>query len=190
MKWNIENILINIQATLKEMKETFQAGVNTIYDAIVARDVTPASKSPADMAAAIAEISGSELIPVVVGGVLQEGFTLTANGNCIYTEEDGYIDIETKVGTLSIACNANAAFAVIESVNAQYGALKIGLNTGYNTTTNGSGMQGLTTGATQKVSVGSSGNNDTNVFISGGASGHFKLYDLYIYQWEVENNAR
>lgn len=189
MKWNIENILINIQATLKEMKETFAAGVNTIYDAIVARDVTPASKSPADMAAAIAEISGSELIPVVVGGVLQEGFTLIQNGGCTYTVEDGYIDIETHVGTLAVACNANAAFAVIESVNAQYGAFKIGLNASYNTTTAGSGIQQLRTGETQKVSVGSAGNNDTNVFISGGASGHFKLYDLYIYQWEVENNG-
>ena len=58
MKWNIENILINIQNTLKEMKETFAAGVNTIYDAIVARDVTPAGKSPSDLAAAIAEIGG------------------------------------------------------------------------------------------------------------------------------------
>lgn len=189
MKWNIENIIINIQATLKEMKENFAAGVNTIYDAIVARDVTPASKSPADMAAAIAEISGSELIPVVVGGVLQEGFTLTQNGGCIYTAEDGYIDIETKVGTLAVACNANAAFAVIESVNAQYGAFKIGINASYNTSTSGTGMQALTVGTAQRVSVGSAGNNDTNVFISGGASAHFKLYDLYIYRWEDENNG-
>lgn len=189
MKWNIENILINIQATLKEMKETFAAGVNTIYDAIVARDVTPVSKSPADMAAAIAEISGSELIPVVVGGVVQEGFTLTKNGGCLYTEEEGYIDIETKVGTLSIACNANAAFAVIESVNAQYGCIRLGINTAYSTTTAGTGVQALTTNATQKVSIGSDGNNDTNVIINGGASGHFKLYDLYIYKWEEIQNG-
>lgn len=189
MKWNIENILINIQAMLKEMKETFAVGVNTIYDAIVERDVTPASKSPADMAAAIAEISGSELIPVVVGGVVQEGFTLTKNGGCLYTEEEGYIDIETKVGTLSIACNANAAFAVIESVNAQYGCFRLGLSTAYSTTTAGSGVEALKTGETQNVSIGSNGNNATNVIINGGASGHFKLYNLYIYQWEVKNNG-
>lgn len=189
MKWNIENILINIQATLKEMKETFAAGVNTIHEAIVARDVTPASKSPADMAAAIAEISGSELIPVVVGGVVQEGFTLTKNGGCLYTEEEGYIDIETHVGTLSIACNANAAFAVIESVNAQYGCIRLGISTAYSTNTDGTGAQMLTTGKTQKVSIGSDGNNNTNVIINDGASGHFKLYDLYIYRWEVENNG-
>lgn len=189
MKWNIENILINIQATLKEMKETFSAGVNTIYDAIVARDVTPVSKSPADMAAAIAEISGSDLIPVVIGGVLQSGFEWNPVGGCTYTEEDGYIDIETHVGTLSVACNANAAFAVIESINAQYGALKIGTNPSFSSATNNNSQQALTVGNPQWVSVGSVGNNETYVFISGGASGHFKLYDLYIYQWEVENNG-
>lgn len=181
MKWNIENILINIQATLKEMKETFAAGVNTIYDAIVARDVTPASKSPADMAAAIAEISGTELIPVIVNGVLQSGFEFTKGSNTVITEKDGFIEVETKVGFAAINTIVNAAFADCEAVNAQYTALKFMQQPGYNTVINTSSSDAINT-TRNLVSIGSTGNNQTNIVFSGGANGDIKIYNLYIYK--------
>jgi hypothetical protein len=41
------------------MKSNFQAGVNTVYNAVVAKGVTPASKTPSAIATAIGNISSS-----------------------------------------------------------------------------------------------------------------------------------
>lgn len=190
MKWNIENILINIKATLKEMKETFAAGVNTIYEAIVARDVTPASKSPADMAAAIAEISGSELIPVVVNGVLIEGFEFQTAGGGVVTYEDGYIDITTHVGTAYFNTTLGAVFVDCEVVNAQYSTVRISDSTGYSTAQSGAyGVAGIQTIGNYKLVAGLLNNATTNVVFNGGANGHYKVKNVYIYRWEDENNG-
>lgn len=51
-KWNGYNDTIN------EMKQNFQGGVNTIYDSVVEKGVTPADKSPSEIADAISKLGG------------------------------------------------------------------------------------------------------------------------------------
>ena len=76
-KWNSYNTTIN------EMKTNFQDGVNTIYDSVVARGVTPTDKSPSSIVEAldktfnnsilIKEYSSDGLKPYDNRGIIEEG---------------------------------------------------------------------------------------------------------------------
>ena len=56
-----------LNSSLTNMQQSFQDGCNTIYNAIVAKGVTPKSKSPADIATAIASITTDVKHTVSVG---------------------------------------------------------------------------------------------------------------------------
>lgn len=47
---------VDIDAILDELETNFQGNIDTLYNAIVAKGVTPASKSPADIAASIVDV--------------------------------------------------------------------------------------------------------------------------------------
>lgn len=47
---------VDIDAILDELETNYQGNIDTLYNAIVAKGVTPASKSPANIAAAIADV--------------------------------------------------------------------------------------------------------------------------------------
>lgn len=52
-------MISDVQNTITQMKQTFMDGVNTIYNAIVRKGVTPTDKTPSACADAIARIGGS-----------------------------------------------------------------------------------------------------------------------------------
>ena len=55
-----------VNSQLDEMKQNFQDGVNTIYDSMVAKGVTPVDKSPSSIADAISKIYIiKEIIPLI-----------------------------------------------------------------------------------------------------------------------------
>lgn len=58
-KFNLENAISKSQA-INTLKTNFQAGVDTIYNALVARGVSPASSTPQAIAAAIATMYSQE----------------------------------------------------------------------------------------------------------------------------------
>lgn len=186
MRWNIENILINIQATLKEMKETFSAGVNTIYDAIVARDVTPVSKSPADMAVAIAEISGSPLIPAVVDGVIQEGFELKTTGGGVIEEGENQLILSAvgSGGSFYIEGLFYAAIGNFSMITSSFQTIKISSNTGYNANGNGPGIRQLS-GAINYEAV---AYTPANFVICINTNGKLAIKSLYLLK-EDNNNG-
>lgn len=47
---------VDIDAILDELEANYQGNIDTLYNAIVAKGVTPASKSPADIAASIVDV--------------------------------------------------------------------------------------------------------------------------------------
>ena len=47
---------VDIDAILDELETNYQGNIDTLYNAIVAEGVTPASKSPADIAASITDV--------------------------------------------------------------------------------------------------------------------------------------
>lgn len=47
---------VDIDAILDELETNYQGNIDTLYNAIVAKGVTPASKSPADIAASITDV--------------------------------------------------------------------------------------------------------------------------------------
>ena len=51
------NAVKELNDSLEQMKVSFQDGCNAIYNAVVAKGVTPKSKSPADLATAISGIT-------------------------------------------------------------------------------------------------------------------------------------
>lgn len=185
MKWNIENILINIQATLKEMKETFQAGVNTIYDAIVARDVTPASKSPADMAAAIAEISGSPLIPVIENGVIQEGFELKITGGGVIEEDENQLILSAvgASGSFYVEGLFNAAIGNFTIITSSFQTIKISTNTNYNANGNAPGIRQLSGAISYEAVAGT----PSNFVICINTNGKLAIKSLYLLKEENNN---
>lgn len=85
----------DVQGAINELVVNFQAGVDDIYDACVAKGSTPASHSLSDVVAAIGSISGGGLTQVNPFG---EATTLTlynANGVSVTTSEidtDGTLD--------------------------------------------------------------------------------------------------
>lgn len=88
----------NVQAAIDEMVTNFGAGVDSVYDACVSAGSTPASKSPADIATAIGNISGGGNIVKlhtatgqVTSGHLTETFTITEAG-VIFTIGNTYSD--------------------------------------------------------------------------------------------------
>ena len=54
---NMRQELNELNSSLEQMKASFQDGCNTIYNAIVAKGVTPSSNSPDDIATAINSIA-------------------------------------------------------------------------------------------------------------------------------------
>ena len=93
----------NVQAALDEVVENFQAGVDDVYDACVAKGSTPASHSLSDVVAAIGEISTGGLTQVNPFG---EASTLTlydANGVAVTTSS---IDSS---GTLTFSASESSA---------------------------------------------------------------------------------
>lgn len=59
-----------IKAALDTMNSNFQAGCNTIMQAVTAKGVTPASNSPSDISTAISNIStGADLLDILLGNV-------------------------------------------------------------------------------------------------------------------------
>jgi len=74
----------NVQAAIDEMVANFGDGVDEVYDACVSAGSTPTSKSPADIATAIGNISGGSDIPIYLeNGLLtsSEGHHNTVNLN-------------------------------------------------------------------------------------------------------------
>ena len=64
------------------MKSNFQAGVNTVYNAVVAKGVTPASKTPSAIATAISNISSS-VQKLTVTKMVCTTHTMNYNGTSI-----------------------------------------------------------------------------------------------------------
>ena len=67
----------NVQAAIDEMVENFGDGVDEVYNACVSAGSTPATKSPADIATAIGNISGGSDIPVY----LENGLLTSSDGH-------------------------------------------------------------------------------------------------------------
>ena len=79
-KWNGYNDTIN------EMKQNFQGGVNTIYDSVVEKGVTPVDKSPSEIAIAISKILGGDLTSIY-NALTDKGLTMSG------TESDSQVAI-------------------------------------------------------------------------------------------------
>ena len=60
--------------TISEMRQSFQDGVDSIYDALVAAGATPGSKNPADLVSGIGSIGGGnvDLTDERIGGYCEE----------------------------------------------------------------------------------------------------------------------
>ena len=69
----------DVQAAIDEMVENFGAGVDEVYDACVSAGSTPISKSPADIATAISNISGGADIRLDNGLIANTETYITAN---------------------------------------------------------------------------------------------------------------
>ena len=78
-KWNSYNTTIN------EMKTNFQDGVNTIYDSVVARGVTPTDKSPSSIVEALDKTFNNSIL---IKEYSSDGLKIYNNRGII--EEGGY----------------------------------------------------------------------------------------------------
>lgn len=69
----------DVQAAIDEMVENFGDGVDSIYNACIAAGSTPTSKSPADIATAISNISGGADIRLNNGQIANTETYISAN---------------------------------------------------------------------------------------------------------------
>lgn len=82
----------DVQSAIDEMCANFGDGVDTVYNAVVAAGATPASKSPADIAAAIGTLAGGGEVVTLIQGVgnvsdpnINETITIPDDGVIIVT---------------------------------------------------------------------------------------------------------
>lgn len=94
-------VATNVQAAIDEMVVNFQAGVDDVYDACVAKGSTPASHSLSDVITAIGNISGGGLTQVNPFGEAQALTLYNANGVTVTASEidsDGTLDFTASEG--------------------------------------------------------------------------------------------
>ena len=93
-KWNSYNTTIN------EMKTNFQDGVNTIYDSVVARGVTPTDKSPSSIVEALDKTFNNSIL---IKEYSSDGLKIYNNRGII--EEGGYYkDEKYKICYVNVIC--------------------------------------------------------------------------------------
>ena len=93
-KWNSYNTTIN------EMKTNFQDGVNTIYDSVVAKGVTPTDKSPSSIVEALDKTFNNSIL---IKEYSSDGLKIYNNRGII--EEGGYYkDEKYKICYVNVIC--------------------------------------------------------------------------------------
>ena len=185
-KWNVPAILRRIDNVKRELQESFQAGVDTIYNAVVLRGVTPADKSPTAIAAAIAEIpSGIEPTIVFEDGAPELTWVSDASEHGIATldtENKVYV-LEGKAGGVGIEIDFDLVteFLRVDLAvdNAQYAYLNIGSTIGYSTTGTGDSKVGLTSGSTTALFDCKAITGKKYLYFSGGASSKITVSKIY-----------
>lgn len=185
-KWNIPAILRHIENIKRELQTSFQVGVDTIYNAVVLRGVTPTSKTPAAIATAIGEIpSGIEPTIVFEDGAPELTWVSDASEHGIATldtENKVYV-LEGKVGGVGIKIDFDniTEFIRVELTvsNAQYAYLNIGSTVSYSTTGTGDVKQGLTTSTTEVMFDAKSITGKKYLYFSGGASSEASISKIY-----------
>jgi hypothetical protein len=90
------------------MKSNFQAGVNTVYNAVVAKGVTPASKTPSAIATAIGNLPTIVYAESVLSGQInnQRNYTQTSGGKCILVQDCSFYNVKS----VTMQCVNNRGF--------------------------------------------------------------------------------
>ena len=65
----------SINSQLNEMKQNFQDGVDTVYDAVVAKGTTPVDKTPSEIAIAISKLGGE--LTSIYNALITQGLPMT-----------------------------------------------------------------------------------------------------------------
>lgn len=68
-----------IKSELDKLKTNFQDGVNTIYDSVVVRGVTPTDKSPSEIADAISKLGGD--LTSIYNALTNKGLNMSGTEN-------------------------------------------------------------------------------------------------------------
>ena len=185
-KWNIPAILRRIDNVKRELQESFTVGVNTIYDAVVLRGVTPTDKSPAAIATAIGEIpSGVEPTIIFEDGSPELTWVSDASEHGIATldtENKVYV-LEGKVGGIGIEIDFDLVteFLRVDLAvdNAQYAYLNIGATIGYSTSGTGDEKVGLTSATTTVLFDCKGITGKKYLYFSGGAASKITVSKIY-----------
>ena len=112
-----------IYDTINDLKTNFQDGVNTIYDAVVAKGVTPVDNSPSSIAEAIAKLGASvyieNLIPTMTSNTSPSGLAFADNelissyGYYAWRAFDGKTDINPGSNQYNLWASNNTSNAFI-----------------------------------------------------------------------------
>lgn len=185
-KWNIPAILRHIENIKRELQTSFQVGVDTIYNAVVLRGVTPTSKTPAAIATAIGEIpSGIEPTIVFEDGAPELTWVSDASEHGIATldTENGVYVVEGKAGGVGIEIDFDNVTEFVRVdltvANAQYTYLNIGSTISYSTSGTGDLKQQLQTTTTTVLFDAKALTGKKYLYFSGGASSEASISKIY-----------
>ena len=91
----------SINSQLNEMKQNFQDGVDTVYDAVVAKGTTPVDKTPSEIAIAIRKLGGE--LTSIYNALITRGLPMTGEES-----EDQIAAIITDLMTINVTTKTDS----------------------------------------------------------------------------------
>ena len=86
---------------LNEMKQNFQDGVDTVYDAVIAKGTTPVDKTPSEIAIAISKLGGE--LTSIYNALITQGLPMTGEES-----EDQIAAIITDLMTINVTTKTDS----------------------------------------------------------------------------------